>query len=259
MENKVELTIFFWLGTAIMLASVLGVIFIILLHRNKVFRIKKQESENLLKNCLEVEKRERKRIALDLHDGISGDLNAMRNYLTVIQHGGTDEQKKSLLKEIETIVDSTLDNIQNISYNLMPPMLESQGLVPTLQSYFERTIKLNAISISDHYHTEAIEIPPAESYELYRIIQELVANAIKHGKASEIYFNLEKFDKEFVIEIVDNGKRYDFFKELRESQGMGLKNITSRISQMKGKLVQTCNSDKNRIQIYYYDKVSRSR
>jgi signal transduction histidine kinase len=187
MENEINIKLFFWMGTAILLGSVLSVLIIVLIHRNKLLRMKKQESEKLLKISLASEKRERKRIASDLHDGISGDLNAVQNYIAILKHSINAPQNEAILKELETIVANTLGNIQGISYNLMPPMLETQGLTATLESYFHRIRKWNQILVSEQYSVSSIELPPSDSYELYRIIQELVTNIIKHGNASQIW------------------------------------------------------------------------
>ncbi|WP_426477506.1 sensor histidine kinase [Chryseobacterium sp. CBSDS_008] len=251
MENEIGFKFFFWIGTAVMLLSVLTVVLFVLLHRNKVAKIKRKESENLLRISLESEKRERKRIASDLHDGISGDLHAMQNYITILQNREDNDDRIALFKEIETILSSTLENIQGISYNLMPPTLESQGLVPTLQSYFERVRKWNRISFSARYDHIPIEIPAADSYELYRIVQELLANITKHNDATHIDFSIINDQGQIIIEMVDNGKSFDFFKSLREPGGMGLKNITSRVSQIRGKLIQVPSATGNKIKIYY--------
>ncbi len=253
MENEIDIKLFFWLGTVILLASVLSVVIIVLLHRNKLFRMKKEESEKLLKISLASEQQERKRIASDLHDGISGDLNAIQNYIAILQQCKNDDQKESLLKEIETIVANTLENIQGISYNLMPPMLESQGLIATLKSYFSRIRKLNPISISEYYSLSSVEIPPADSYELYRIIQELVTNVIKHGNANQIWLSISRTSEFILIEMTDNGKSFDFFENLKNPLGMGLKNITSRVSQIKANFKQMPSSTGNTIQIEYND------
>ncbi|MCX2429581.1 sensor histidine kinase [Pedobacter sp. GR22-10] len=259
MENEIGLKLFFWLGTVILFASVLSVVIIVLLHRNKLFRMKKEESEKLLKISLASEKRERKRIASDLHDGISGDLNAVQNYITILQQHKNNGDTAPLLKEIGTIVTNTLENIQGISYNLMPSMLETQGLIATLESYFYRIRKWNHLSVSEYYNMSSIEIPAADSYELYRIIQELVTNVTKHGNADHISLSINRISESVLIELTDNGKRYDFFENLKNPSGMGLKNITSRVAQIKAKLKQIPGETGNTIQIYYYDTDRHSR
>lgn len=253
MENEINIKVFFWMGMAILLGSVLSVLIIVLIHRNKLLRMKKLESEKLLKISLASEKRERKRIASDLHDGISGDLNAVQNYIAILKHSKNAPQNEAILKELETIVASTLGNIQGISYNLMPPMLETQGLIATLESYFHRIRKWNQISVSEQYDLSSIEVPPSDAYELYRIIQELVTNIIKHGNASQIWISMIRESGFILIEITDNGRSFDFLENLKNPSGMGLKNIISRVSQIKARIKQIPANTGNTIQIYYYD------
>lgn len=253
MENEINIKVFFWMGTAILLGSVLSALIIVLIHRNKLLKMKKEESEKLLKISLASEKRERKRIASDLHDGISGDLNAVQNYIAILKQSKNDLQNEAILKELETIVASTLANIQGISYNLMPPMLEAQGLIATLESYFHRIRKWNQISVSEQYSVSSIEMPPSDSYELYQIVQELVTNIIKHGNASQIWISIIKESGFILIEMTDNGRSFDFLENLKNPSGMGLKNITSRVSQIRARLKQIPANTGNTIQIYYYD------
>ena len=76
---ETEVKILFWIGTAVMFFLALGVLLFVVLYRNKLHKIKRRESEQLLKASIESEKRERKRIAMDLHDSISGDLSPIQN------------------------------------------------------------------------------------------------------------------------------------------------------------------------------------
>ena len=251
MENEIGLKLFFWIGTAIMLLSVLGVVMIVAIYRSKIHKTNKEESDNLLNISLSAEKRERKRIASDLHDSISGDLSAVQNYITLLYRKEDDSFKKEIFNEVETALGNILEDIQDISYNLMPPMLESLGLVSTLRSYFDRVRKWNKITITETYDTDDLNIPSSDAYELYRIVQELITNMIKHGHSKHIDFSIWTNPKVVIIEILDNGSSFDFYKSLKEPSGMGLKNITSRIKYIGAKLLQTSAEKGNKIQIYY--------
>lgn len=112
----------------------------------------------MLNISLESEKKERKRIASDLHDSISGDLSAVQNYITYLHNNESDSFKKEIFQEVELALHNTLKNIQAISYNLMPPMLESLGIVSTLKSYFERIRKWNNVVIFEEYLIEDIPV-----------------------------------------------------------------------------------------------------
>lgn len=251
MENETEIKLFFWIGTAILFLSVLSVVLIITIYRNKVHKTNKEESDHLLNISLSAEKNERKRIASDLHDSISGDLSAVQNYITLLYRKEKDSFNKEIFHEVETALGNILEDIQDISYNLMPPMLENLGLISTLRSYFERVRKWNDITINETYDTDVVHTTSSDGYELYRIVQELIANMIKHGNSTCIDFSIKTAQKILIIEISDNGSSFDFYKSLKEPSGMGLKNITSRIRYVGAKLIQVPADKGNKIQIHF--------
>lgn len=247
---ETEVKVLFWVGTAVMFFLALGVLFFVVLYRNKLHKIKRRESEQLLKVSIESEKRERKRIAMDLHDGISGDLSAIQNYIAILHRKEKDHSKIVIFQEVEEALAHTLQNIQTISYNLMPPMLEEQGLINNLKNYFARVRKWNAMQITERYNTGVLAIPLADFYEVYRTIQELVTNSIKHGEATSIEFSMQQEDQIIILEIFDNGKSFDFYKSLKDSHGIGLKSIASRLKYRQAKLVQLSVEKGNKIQIH---------
>lgn len=250
MENEASLKLVFWVGTAVMSFSVLGVILIFTIYRNKVHKLNHRESEKLLRASLDSEKKERRRIASELHDSVSGDLTAVRNYLGVLKRQEKEQSKKEIFQEVQTTLVNIVQDIQRINYTLMPPTLEVYGLIPTLKNYFSRMEKWNGIIINEKYDTENISFSSSNSYELYRIIQELVTNMLNHGKADIIDFAIEKKEENIVIRISDNGASFDFYKSLNKPYGMGLKNITLRIKYIGAKLIQLPATNGNIIQIH---------
>ena len=96
--------------------------------------------------------------------------------MTLLYNNENDQTNKPLLKEIKSSLDNMLTSIKDISYNLMPPLLDTHGLVPTLNDYFERVKKMNNISIATHYPQKTISVTSSVAYDLYRIIQELISN-----------------------------------------------------------------------------------
>lgn len=250
MENETGLKIFFWIVTAIMLFCVLTVLLVTVLYNKRTYKMKQKEAENLLKITLEAERRERNRIAADLHDGISGDLNALQNFVTLLYDKQQDPFNKTILYEVTSVLANTLTNVQNISYNLMPPMLESYGLTSTLKNYFERIKKSHNVEIIQNYPVVDINVSSSDAYELYRTIQELTTNMIKHGKSETIIFTISSINSTLILEINDNGSSFDFYKSSKESEGMGLKNIVSRILNINAKLKQLPAEKGNKIQIH---------
>lgn len=238
MENEIGLKLVFWISTIAMLLLTLAILFISLIFRKNTYKIKQKESENLLKASLESEKRERQRIAADFHDSVSGDLSAIRNYITILDQNEESPFNKTILQEIKLGLDNTLNNVQHISYNLMPPMLEKLGLIHTLYGYFERVKKLNNITINSQYYQKDIPISSSDAYELYRIIQELISNMVKHGNISKIDFSIKKREEIIEIKITDDGIPFNLSQSLRNTSGMGLKNIISRAKHIEASITQ---------------------
>jgi len=251
MENDISLKIIFWIGTAIMTIAVISILLVVALYHNKIYKLQQKESDLLLKSSIESEKRERQRIASDLHDDISGDLTAISNYITVLDKYVPTSEGKAIVNEVASALKHTLTNVQNISYNLMPPQMETSGLIPTLKSYFERMRKWSDITIIDIYNKGYIPIDPLYKYEVLRIVQELMSNMQKYGMVSLIKFEVEVKDKETVITIEDNGTAFDFYEELKHTSGMGLKNILSRTRHIGAVLAQGSFKGGNRITIQF--------
>src|SRR5690625_6901483 len=123
---------------------------------------------------------------MDLHDEIIEDLSAIQNYIAIVHRKEKDRSKIVIFQEVEEALAHTLQNIQTISYNLMPPMLEEQGLINNLKNYSARVRKWNAMQITERYNTGVLAIPLADFYDDYSTIQELVTNSIRHREKSTI-------------------------------------------------------------------------
>ncbi len=258
MENEDGLVIFFWIGTLIMISMTLGVLLIALIYQRKVLKIRQAESENLLRVSLESEKRERKRIAEDFHDGISGDMITIRNHISQLETKIQDQESRAVLSGVKTSVENMLAEVKVISYNLMPPLLDTLGLIPTLEDYFERIKKWSLLTIHTDFYQRDIPVSASNSYELYRIVQELLGNMLKYGNVTVVHFSIKKIDSFLELEIKDNGSPFDFFENLKKSKGMGLKNILSRSKQIGGKIKQSSSETGNVIQIRFPANESES-
>jgi signal transduction histidine kinase len=236
-ENK-EVNTILWIGTAVTLLLGCGLIFLVLFYQNYFAKRRRKEAERLLKTALESEKNERKRIAADIHDGVSGDLNAVRNFIRILQKQEADEDKISILKGMNSGVEAALENTRSISYKLMPPLLESAGLVAAIEDYFERlTAAYPKIDFSVEALNEII-LAPEKAYEIFRIIQEFSTNMIKYGKVSKCKIMLSGTQSEVIIEIIENGVPYNFDALFKVSKGAGLSNIRSRLKILEAGLEQ---------------------
>jgi signal transduction histidine kinase len=132
MEKNNEIDLIYWIGTAVMLVFGFGLIYLSLFYNTYIIKIKRKEAELLLKASLESEKKERERIAADLHDSVSSDLSAIRNYLAVILKSEQDDARIAVFTDLKEGVETAIENTRTISYRLMPPLLEKMGLVAAL-------------------------------------------------------------------------------------------------------------------------------
>ncbi|QEE48267.1 hypothetical protein FUA48_01345 [Flavobacterium alkalisoli] len=230
-----EVVSLFYIGTAIMLFLAFGLLFIVVTYQRHFFRMKRKEAENMLKVSLESEKNERARIAADLHDGVSGDLSAIKNYLSVLAK--KESENKEIFDEIREGVDAALQNTRAVSHNLMPPLLETEGLVPALKGYLEG-IGAKAQIYFEVTSNGALALPASVAYQLFRVLQELTTNMVKYGNVSKCDINIALNKEVLAIDITDDGTPFNFKENLMKPNASGLKNINSRLHAVGGIIVQ---------------------
>ncbi|WP_299135787.1 ATP-binding protein [uncultured Tenacibaculum sp.] len=213
-------------------------VFTILLYRKKL-HTQKQLSKEKLKTLLESQKvktmqshlngqnKERKRIAKDLHDSISGNIAAIKIKLTNINSSDTSEIKKIIAN-----IDDTYNEVRIISHNLLPK--ENINFTTNINELIN-LYKSNDLKIEfDSYPEKEInKISQIISSEVYKIIQELITNVIKHAEATKTMINTTLHENYLNILVEDNGLGFDLNKS---KKGIGLNNITSRVTKLNGNL-----------------------
>jgi signal transduction histidine kinase len=179
---------------------------------------------------LEAEERERIRIARDLHDGVGQTLAAARMTL-----GNYVSQKKIESVEMQNslnLLEDSIKEIREISHNMMPSSLTKFGLTSALKQF---TNKINALGkIEIELQIVGFKERSDEKIELvlYRIVQEIISNIIKHAEAKKVSIELVRHDDELILIIEDDGRGFDTAKT--ENHGIGLKNIATRVEYLNG-------------------------
>lgn len=200
------------------------------LNRQKI-----KQQELISKAIIEAEQKERERIARDLHDGIGQLLSAAKLNVSGLEHTAqfknTDDTKA--LKNAIGLIDESVKEIRNISHNMLPGSLIKGGLVQALEDFISK-VNNNKFKIKLQVHDFNQRLEPASESVLYRIIQEIIGNIIKHAKATSVSVQIIKHENELVIMIEDDGVGFDVNKVQQNS--MGLKNIESRVAYLKGKV-----------------------
>lgn len=194
-----------------------------------------KQQELAAKSILEAEEKERSRIAKDLHDGVGQMMSAARmNLSSFYNHlqikNNTEDQ--SLLNIIQ-LVDDSCKEVRAVSHSMMPAALLSKGLPDAVE---ELVSKINGTALQVSFHSEGFNSRFDSNTEtiVYRVIQECVNNTIKHAGATELDIALI-FETDIIsVTIEDNGKGFSYNQSNEEEEGIGLKNIRSRIQFLKG-------------------------
>lgn|GEM_PF-2618867 len=192
----------------------------------------------LLRLMFQISENGRKRLSQDLHDAVLQDQMALYRYLNQVL---TDEPlAPEAHKQLEAISQGLLDVIYQIRLvcnDLRPPLLKEEGLVSSLESLFEHTQLRSDYSILFDANVIYAEIAEDHAIGLYRIVQELLANASKHSGANQVTFRLLSTKAGFQLIYKDNGIGMDTEKTGTSSVSMGLRGIKERVRSMNGTIV----------------------
>lgn len=174
------------------------------------------------KAVIDAEEQQRIRIARDLHDGIGQLLSAARLNMGSIR---VTEQQATAVNNALSLLDDSIKEVRSVSHEMMPGTLMKQGLESALREFMGKLqglkTELDVVGIEQRLPTDKETI-------VYRAIQELVTNTIRHAAATKLSVQVIRHDNELTVMVEDNGKGYDISK-IKEVAGIGLKNIISRV------------------------------
>lgn len=246
-----------FLGTLGMLVLVIGLVIFIIFHQRRVLRYQLQlqrmeqvQQKLLLKASIRLQEEERQRIAADLHDDAGPLLATARLYLS---ENLVNQDKATQLQSIyqtRQILDDTIQLVRNISHSLMPPTLKNFGLESAIADLFQKMSGSGSINASSRFHDYKERLKPEKELIIYRIVQELISNILKHSNSSFIHLTQNMHGNDFVLRLHHDGRgiiQTDFEKLTKSNIGLGLKNITSRLKVVQGKIF----FEKDPSQTYY--------
>jgi signal transduction histidine kinase len=204
-----------------------------LIQEQRIHELEQERQIIALNSTLQGEETERSRLARDLHDGLGGLLSGIK--LTLMNMKGNAIITREALDMYDHalgLLDTSIKELRHVAHNLMPETLFKYGLKQTLSDFCDG-VGAGAIKVNFAFY--GIEKRYDEKLEIasYRIIQELVNNAIKHAEATEIAVQLVSEDERLSLTVQDNGKGIDP-KAQNLSTGKGLANIRSRVASFGG-------------------------
>ena len=180
---------------------------------------------------LDGQEQERGRMARDLHDGLGGLLSSTKISLSQFTDQVAPAHKQSMKNSLIQL-DTAVEELRRIAHNLMPDLLDRYGLQEALQDYAAR-MSHDQLDIDVQFLHYQNKLEKDQQLLVYRIIQELVNNAIKHAAATQILIQIAEDTDGYTITVEDDGTGFDL-KEVKGSQSAGLHNIQSRIDFLKG-------------------------
>lgn len=198
-----------------------------------------------LEAIINTEEKERRRIAVDLHDGIGQLLSSVKINLAVAKdkiYSSDLDLSKNLIETSKSTIDQITAEIRNISYNLLPPSLEQFGLASAIEEELKKLNENPSLKISFYSSLNDEKIESKIEVILFRSFQEIINNAFKHSRASEITIQLIAHGEKILLMIEDNGVGFDFNKGIQKKDSSGLKNLFSRMALINGKMKIDSNS-----------------
>jgi len=207
------------------------------IHQQRITELEKEKQLMATEAVLKGEEQERTRLAKDLHDGLGGLLSGIK-YSFQSMKGNlvmTAENAQAFERSMD-MLDSSIKEMRRVAHNLMPEALVKFGLDTALKDFCNDINQSGALKIS--YQSIGLEgavIEQTTTISIYRIIQELINNVLKHAAANNAIVQVSKTNNNVSITVEDDGKGFDQ-SQLEQAAGIGWNNIKHRVDLLKGKL-----------------------
>lgn len=227
------------IGSTALLALILFLLFRNFRQRRQLQekRIRELEQEKQLsatQSLLRGQEEERNRLARDLHDGLGGLLSGVKLQLGAMKGNLIlSEEHGRMFANALARLDDSIQEMRRVAHNMMPEALLKLGLRQALQDYCEALSKGQPFTIRHELYGLEERLPPDTEVVVYRIVQELLNNAVKHAGATTILAQVMKQGAILTITVEDNGRGFD---PGAVSGGAGFQNIRSRVDYLKGQL-----------------------
>jgi two-component system, NarL family, sensor kinase len=206
------------------------------LQEQKIRELEKDRQLVAVGSMLKGQEEERSRLAKDLHDGLGGLLSGVKFSLSNMKDNLViTPDNMAVFERSLDMIDTSIKELRRVAHNMMPELLTKFGLDEALKEYCNTINATNLLSVKYQSIGMGTRIEKSSEIIIYRIIQELLNNIMKHAAATEAMVQLVKEDSRFSIIAEDNGKGFNTAL-IKDNKGAGLTSIQSRVDYLKGQL-----------------------
>jgi len=180
-----------------------------------------------------IRENERKRIAGDLHDSLGPLLSAVK--LNISSVDVEDAGDREILEKTGGYLDEIIGSMRRISHDLLPSTLERKGLLEAIREFLLQVKNKQSVNIQ-LYVVKEISVPKEKEIHIFRMVQEIVHNTIKHAQANNLQIGFSEEGGHLLCLTKDDGRGFDKEKVMAGSQGLGLRSLESRCEILNGVL-----------------------
>ncbi|MGE3608216.1 MAG: sensor histidine kinase [Bacteriovoracaceae bacterium] len=174
---------------------------------NKLNQEKVEFAHEAFNNIMKAQEDEREKFAINLHDSIGQYLTALKWKISLTKSETKESSTEKNLSEAAQICETTIHEVRTISHDLMPSLIKDLGPFYAIKDLIDRQNKIYSINIDFNFDEEVLKLILKKNFQIniYRMVQELIQNAVKHSKASIVSIHFSKEDNYLILDYVDNG------------------------------------------------------
>ncbi len=211
-------------------------------QQEQIKYLERQQQVVSLQSMINGQEAERTRIAKDLHDGLGGLFSTVKMYFSTLQHDTPMLKENDLFQKSYSIVDTASVEVRRIAHNMMPEVLMKLGLVNAVKDLCDNISAGKLLTVSLEVHGMNKRLNATTEIMLFRIIQELLNNVIKHAQATQAIIQFIRENERLSVIVEDNGLGFNT-QESDERNHSGMATIKSRVNYLNGKM--SIDSEKN--------------
>lgn len=205
------------------------------LQEEKIAVMEKQQQVASLQSMINGQETERTRIARDLHDGMGGILSTVKMHYSTLSQDTPLIRDNPLYKKTLDLINEVSDQLRTVAHNMMPEVLMKVGLIEALRDFCNNVSSSKRLTVKLQSYGMEKRLSSSTEINLFRIIQELVNNVIKHADATEAIIQINRQGNNLNVIIEDNGRGFDT-SEAEAKRSMGMSTVKSRVNYLNGRL-----------------------